>query len=87
MKYWVRLDKSRIMADFDQEDLLESSGMESIYLILQLRSLIQRGEGVFEADDQDILHDQGKVKLTDGEGRSVYTPCVVIAPVGEVDDV
>ncbi|QPI18126.1 hypothetical protein POP15_078 [Pectobacterium phage POP15] len=86
MRYWVRLDKSRIMADFDEEDLLESSGMDSIYLILQLRFLIQRGEGIFEADDQDILHGQGKVKLTDDEGRSVYTPCIVVCPVDEVED-
>lgn len=86
MKYWVRLDKSRIMADFDEEDLLESSGMDSIYLILQLRFLIQRGEGIFEADDQDILHGYGKVKLTDDEGRSVYTPCIVVCPVDEVED-
>ena len=86
MRYWVRLDKSRIMADFDEEDLLESSGMDSIYLILQLRFLIQRGEGIFEADDQDILHGQGKVNLTDDEGRSVYTPCIVVCPVDEVED-
>lgn len=87
MKYWVRLDKERIMADFDMEDLLESSGMDSIYLILQLRFLVQWGEAAFPAEDEDILHGYGKVKLTDREGRSVYTPCVIIAPVGEVYDV
>lgn len=87
MKYWVRLDKSRIMADFDMEDLLDSSGMDSIYLILQLRFLIQYGEDAFPAEDDDILHGQGSVKLTDDQGRSVYTPCVIIAPVGEVFDV
>lgn len=47
MKYWVRLDKSRIMSDFDMEDLLDSSGMDSVCLILQLRFLIQYGEGIF----------------------------------------
>ena len=86
MKYWVRLDKDRIMEDFDEEELLESSGMESIYLILQLRFLIQYGRGIFAAEDQDILHGYGKVKLTDDKGRSVYTPCSVVGPVDEVDD-
>lgn len=87
MKYWVRLDKDRIMADFNPEDLLDSSGMDSIYVILQLRFLIERGEAAFPAEDDDILHGQGKVKLTNSEGWSVYTPCTVIAPVGEVFDV
>ncbi|ARB11538.1 hypothetical protein CB7_64 [Pectobacterium phage vB_PatM_CB7] len=86
MKYWVRLDKERIMADFDMEDLRESSGMDSIYLTLQLRFLVQRGEAAFPAEDGDILHGEGKVKLTDSQGLSVYTPCIVIAPVGEVDN-
>lgn len=86
MKYWVRLDKTRIMKDFDTEDLLDSSGMDSIYLILQLRFLIQQGEGIFAAEDDDILHGQGSVKLTDDKGRSVYTPCVVVCPVDEVED-
>lgn len=86
MRYWVRLDKDRILADYDEEDLMESSGMDSIYLIRQLRFLIQKGEDAFTADDQDILHGYGKVNLTDDEGRSVYTPCIVIAPVGGVDD-
>lgn len=81
MKYWVRLDKDRIMADFDMEDLLDSSGMDSIYLILQLRFLVERGESTFLAEDEDILHGQGKVKLTGDEGLSVYTPCTVIAAV------
>lgn len=84
MKYWVRLDKERIMKDFDMEDLLESSGMDSIYLILQLRFLIQYGENAFPAEDADILHGYEKVKLTDDQGRSVYTPCLIIAPVGGV---
>lgn len=86
MKYWVRLDKERIMADFDQEDLLDSSGMDSIYLILQLRFLIQKGEGIFEAEDDDILHGQRSVRLTDDQGRSVYTPCIIYGMVDEVED-
>lgn len=84
MKYWVRLDKDRIMKDFDMENLLESSRMDSIYLILQLRFLIEKGTGTFSAENEDILHDQAKVKLTDSQGRSVYTPCIVITSVCEV---
>lgn len=86
MKYWVRLDKDRIMADYDEEDLMDCNPMDSMYLIRQLRFLVQRGEAAFPAEDDDILHGQGKVKLTDSQGLSVYTPCVVIAPVGEVAD-
>lgn len=83
MKYWVRLDKERIMKDFDMEDLLDSSGMDAIYLILQLRFLIQYGVGTFSAEEEDILHGQSQVNLTDSQGRSVYTPCIIIAPVCE----
>lgn len=86
MKYWVRLDKERIMADYDEEDLMDCNPWDSMYLIRQLRFLIQKGEAAFTADDQDILHGEGKVYLTDDKGLSVYTPCVVIAPVGEVAD-
>lgn len=86
MRYWVRLDKGRIMTDFDMEDLLESSGMDSIYLILQLRFLIQYGEGIFAAEDDDILHGQRSVKLVDDQGRSVYTPCFIYGAVDEVKD-
>lgn len=86
MRYWVRLDKSRIMADFDMEDLLDSSGMDSIYLILQLRFLIQRGEGMFAAEDDDLLHGQRSIRLVDDQGRSVYTPCFIYGAVDEVDD-
>lgn len=86
MKYWVRLDKERIMADYNEDDLA-CDPWDSVYLIRQLRFLVQRGEAAFPAEDQDILHGQGMVNLTDNQGRSVYTPCVVIAPVGEVYDV
>lgn len=86
MKYWVRLDKERIMANYDEEELMECNPWDSMYLIRQLRFLIQKGEAAFTAEDQDILHGQGKVKLTDDEGRSVYTPCVVITEVGEVSN-
>lgn len=86
MKYWVRLDKDRILADYDEEDLMECNPWDSMYLIRQFRFLIQRGEGIFPADDADILHGQGKVNLTDDEGRSVYTPCIVVCPVDEVED-
>lgn len=82
MKYWVRLDKQRIMEDFDMQDLLESP-LDSMYLILQLRFLIEKGTGTFSAEEEDILHDQAKVKLTDSQGRSVYTPCIVITSVCE----
>lgn len=81
MKYWVRLDKERIMADYDEEDLMDCNPWDSMYLIRQLRFLVQRGENAFLAEDQDILHGEGKVKVTDDEGRSVYTPCTVIAAV------
>lgn len=86
MKYWVRLDKDRIMADYDEEDLMDCNPWDSMYLIRQLRFLIQRGEGVFPAEDDDILHGQQSVKLTDDQGRSVYTPCVVVCPVVEGED-
>lgn len=81
MKYWVRLDKERIMSDYDEEDLMDCNPWDSMYLIRQLRFLVQRGENAFLAEDQDILHGEGKVKVTDDEGRSVYTPCTVIAAV------
>lgn len=86
MKYWVRLDKSRIMSDFDMEDLLDSSGMGSIYLILQLRFLIQYGEGIFAVEEGDILHGQCSVKLEDDQGRSVYTPCIIYGAIDEVEN-
>lgn len=86
MKYWVRLDKSRIMADFTKEDLLESSGMDSICLILQLRVFIRNGEGIFAAEEEDIVHGQRLVKLTDEQNRQVYVPCIIHGVVDEVED-
>lgn len=83
MKYWVRLDKDRIMEDFDMQDLLESP-LDSMYLIFQLRFLIEKGTGTFCAENEDILHDQKKVRLTDSQGRSVHIPCIIITSVCEV---
>lgn len=84
MKYWVRLDKDRIMADYDEEDLLDSSGMDSIYLIRQLRFYIEHGTNMIPAEEDDILFGQGKVLLRDDLDRSVYVPCTIHGEVGNV---
>lgn len=82
MKYWVRLDKQRIMADYDEEDLMECNPWDSMYLIRQLRFYIAHGTNMIAAEKEDILFDQGKVLLRDDLGRSVYVPCTIHGEVG-----
>lgn len=88
MKYWVRLDKERIMKDYDEESLLEGSGTDSIYLIRQLRLLILHGEGMFAVDEESLLMAQSSVYLKEdvdgGMYSGVYVPCFIVAPVDEV---
>lgn len=78
MKYWVRLDKERIMANYDEDDLMNGSSMESIYLIRQLRFYIDQGDVAFLMDEQDLLFGQGKVMMRDHLDRGVYVPCKII---------
>lgn len=82
MKYWVRLDKQRIMADYDEEDLMECNPRDSMYLIRQLRFYIEHGTNMIAAEKEDILFDQAKVLLRDDVGRSVYVPCTIHGEVG-----
>lgn len=84
MKYWVRLDKERIMADYDEEDLLDGSGMDCIYLIRQLRFYIEHGENMLAADEDDIMFPCQIVKMRDGSGRDVFVPCTIHGEVGNV---
>ena len=83
MRYWVTLDENRIMEGTDEDDLLEGSFLETAYHIRELRALVEYGDSFIAADEEDILHGEQKVKITDNMGRSVFVPCIVREPIEE----
>lgn len=47
----VKLDKERIVKDIPaEEELLDSSKIESIYIIRQLKALLALGDSIFEPE-------------------------------------
>lgn len=75
MRYWVRLDKERVLSDYNEQNLLESSKMESIYLIRQMRFCLDYGNDPFMVNDADINFQENMVMMSDYENRCVYVPC------------
>lgn len=68
----VRLDEERILSYAkDEQNLLNSSTIESIYVIRALRILNEYGTGYFEVQD-DKINNHSQVKFELDEDSSIW---------------